>query len=289
MSGRRYLPFPGLVLTIITPLALASCGTVDNCERICDWETDCYGVCDYIEEPACDQEQRTADYMRNCLEGCHGGTVDGSMCPGAEPWADCLDATVCGATPTSDCEIAEMRYHEVCLGTPGDWVCGYFCTELEDGCTAWEEFGYRGTDCVEKCTTAAQSAECREAIYDFDACTPGQRLACQLDDMSCGPQAEALITACDGWEPAVPNPTEDEACLTIATHQCDCGLRQPEVDCVQISANRCRFHLGLGQTCIDAVNDFDFCMAALQECDRDKLREDCLPEWDAWYAACLNG
>lgn len=277
------------LLLVVPLLHQPGCAPGDNCERICDWETACYGVCDFVEDPECDPEETAQDYREACLDACHGGTVDGRDCGGAEQWVDCLDRMACGEQPTTACEVAEMRYHEVCLGIPGDRVCDYFCTEIENGCTAWEEFGYRGHDCVATCAGAAQDPDCREAHYAYDACSPGTRFACQLENDSCDAEVAGLIDACDAWSPGTPIPAENVACDVIAAHQCACGLRQPDEDCVAVSANRCRFHLGLGPACVDALNAFDLCMIAIQDCDRDKLRELCLPEWDAWYAECVIG
>jgi hypothetical protein len=273
-------------------LATSACGS-DNqgqgaCQRICQFQAECYSVCDYPGEPDCDPEALYLEEYSRCLEACDGAlTTRGAECQAAAgTQAKCLEQSSCGDTQTGDCASAEMRYHELCFNQPGDWVCVRFCEELEAGCLPWERFGFRGADCEATCKTGALAPECREAHYAFDACTEGLGYACRLLDESCAASAAALDEACPTWASAPEVPAENAACTPVGERQCTCGLYLAEEDCPALAANRCRFEYGKGLACVEAIQALDLCMAGIPECDRELLREGCLPQWDGWYEAC---
>lgn len=198
-----------------------------------------------------------------------------ASCPDAiDHYIACLNDQDCDA-----CDVEQRRYYELCIGEPGDLVCGPFCAELEVGCTPYTSFGFRGAGCEAMCKDASAEISCLEALYAFDACTPKSGYACTSVDTSCDQNVGRVSTSC-GWAPTTPEPSEVTFCETAASEQCRCGLYDGET-CETMASQRCLFHVAL-PLCGDAIETFRVCMENFAVCNRDALRGNCLTEWDAY-------
>jgi hypothetical protein len=289
MSNRLYSLVLKVALALAVTVAAAGCDNErSTCDRVCDWHVQCYGQCDYLEDPECDQEILSNVTRENCLSFCEGPEViDEDLENAAVLYANCLDRFECAGSMSADCEIAEMRYYELYGSMPGEWVCGYFCGALDTGCIPWEKFGYRGNDCLDVCKQGARVPACREAHYAYDKCSPGSRSACEIDVGECVSQEDALIDACEAWTPANHIPEDESFCVQMSWHACDCGLRIEVEGCYELAHNQCRYQLGKGTECVDAITGFDACLGGIEECSREVLRDTCEPIWNDWVSQCL--
>jgi hypothetical protein len=258
-----------------------------SCDSICRFHAECEKMCFPDEDPECDEQENYDAIYGNCNPEClqSESLLDGACADAAVTLAGCFEGRSCEAGLGEACRIEDMRYHELCLEQPGEYVCRNFCVELQMGCIPYELFGFRGDGCEEACKASAADLACLEAHYAFDQCTPGMMFACGAWTEDCATEAASAVDLCEGWQPVTPDPEELSFCGAVAPHQCDCGLWSGE-DCVPMATNRCMFLLGRGTACRDATEAFDACMTTIESCNRDKLRDECLPEWDAWTEAC---
>ncbi len=258
-----------------------------SCESVCHFHAECEKTCFLDEEPDCSEQENYDLIYSQCMAGCtHGATrLDGACTDAAGALAECLDGRSCADGLGDGCRIEEMRYRELCLDQPGQYVCRSFCVELQVGCLPYSLFGFRGDGCEEACKTSAADLGCLEAHYALDQCTEGMMYACGAWTGDCTTQAASMAELCDAWQPNSADPEEQSFCSAIAPHQCDCGLWSGE-DCLSTATYGCLFLLGHGSPCREAMQSFDSCMTSIDACDRDKLRDTCLPEWEAWEQSC---
>ncbi len=258
-----------------------------SCKSICQFHAECEKTCFLDEEPDCDEQKNYDFIFGQCQPACSAGEpLLGGACAGAAAMlATCFEGKSCSAGLGDACRIDDMRYRELCLEKPGEHVCRNFSVELEIGCLPYGLFGFRGTGCEEACKASAADLECLEAHYALDECTEGMLFSCGAWSGECADEAGAVAEACEAWQPVEPEPEEQSFCAGIAEHQCDCGLFSGE-ECVTLAAGRCLFALGHGSDCRKSMESFDACMTGIESCDRDKLRDECLPQWDAWNEAC---
>lgn len=258
----------------------------DPCDRLCTYEATCFSPCDPDEEPECDPEARYDQIYADCTAACGAGQEERADCAGAaQGYADCVHGRSCGADELDECAEDARRYDELCVSQPGAQVCPMFCTELAVGCTPYPTFGLRGAGCEGQCKIAAAELDCLEALYGFDACSAGSGYACHPLPDDCDDEVAEVQELCEGMAGSSADPDELELCEAIATEQCRCGLWEAS-DCATLAGNRCLFELGYGASCKSAIEAFDACMQALPTCDRDALHDQCLPEWEAYDAAC---
>jgi hypothetical protein len=96
-----------------------------------------------------------------------------------------------------------------------------------------------------------------------------------------------LRDRCPTWEEGLVDSDEELFCQITAELGCACGFSlAPASYCEENLQNECLFQLGLGTACMSAKSDFNICMSGIAECNRDILRVQCLPEWQAHSAAC---
>jgi hypothetical protein len=262
-----------------------------GCSLRCAVEAHCDKTCDPDEEdPTCTEAGQYQAAFAACHLRCEAGAASrGPDCVTAiDAFATCVNEPTCAAGEA--CPVEGSVYLERCVVQPGDLSCGSTCTGLEIGCLTYEDLGLRGgDDCPETCARAATDSACMEALFTLDACRAaagGNGYACAIDP-GCQPEQSAVVAACDAFAPKPAIAADRAFCAAIAPRQCACGLwLDDDPACAAQAENRCVYALGWGEACRAATTAFDTCMAGLEDCDRDALREACATTWTAWTAAC---
>jgi hypothetical protein len=263
-----------------------------DCEFLCEDLANCASDCDPEESPDCSREENIRREREACLRFCDAGSVEyGDACQDAvEQYGRCVDGTSCNRQENVECEVEQRRFLEICNGARGGSVCGEFCTELEIGCIPYTDVGFRGNGCDDECFANAANLDCLEAHYAVSECIAdagGRRYSCDPYGDLCIDEFDDLRLFCESWEIVTPDPDEIALCEEAAALECECDYTLREVNCEIAARERCLYALGLGSVCENAIIDFNACMASIDECNRDILRDTCLPEWQARTGLCF--